>query len=88
MASETFEYTFHREKTEIVGELLKAARCLHTRQRNLCRPSVVMQARLSSYGDIHGNTYWQASYGELFASGDTPDDAFTEFDKAWEGRDD
>ena len=85
MASATFDYTFHDEKAEVVGELLSAARLIHIRHKNLARPSVVLNAQLSSYCDVYGHEFWQASYGELITTGETPEDAFHEFDKAWEG---
>lgn len=88
MATATFEYTFQDEKAEVVQELLSAARLMHIRHKNLARPSVVLKARLSSYCDVYGRTYWQASFGELIATGETPEEAFGNFDDAWQGLDD
>lgn len=68
----------------LVDELRDAARLLRGRMRNLARPSVILGAQLSPYGcAVTGATLWQASYGGLIVSGDTPEDAFHAFDRAW-----
>lgn len=72
-------------KLQISRYLLCAARARHVAERNQCRPSVQLLAELSSYSDVHGRIWWQASYGGLIETGCTPDEAFAAFDRAWNG---
>ena len=59
----------------IMQLLLAAAECRYHRDLHLCRPCLMLPAELSQCGDR-----WCASYGELLAFGDTPEEAFTTFD--------
>jgi hypothetical protein len=69
--------------------LLQAARSRYLAERNLCRPSVLLGAELAEYVcTVTGETFYAASYDCLFATGQTPDEAFLNFDAAWiEGQD-
>jgi hypothetical protein len=79
-----------QQETRIRGEAqrhaFEASRLMHERQRQLNRPFVVLQARLSSYACVVSErTIWNASYGDLICAGETPAEAAHNFDKAWHG---
>lgn len=75
---------------EILGDLncasktlSQAARYLVHAMRNRSRPSVVLRPQLQRCHDDYGRWSWLASYGDLYAFGETPEEAYQEFDAIW-----
>ena len=67
--------------------LLRAARYRFLRERLLCRPCVILQPELSERVDaVTYERQWVAEYYGVFATGDTPEEAYEAFDRAWQGR--
>lgn len=76
-------------RSEASEYLRHAAALIYRRHLNLARPSIIVGAELSQVIlPTSGQMAWQASYGGLFAIGSTPDEAFHNFDLAWEGVED
>lgn len=59
-----------------------AARKLKQAMSNLARPSVIIRPSLMQ--SLDGQTFI-AAYGSLHVQGDTPEEAFAAFDRAWLG---
>lgn len=60
-----------------------AAEYLRKSMHLRCQASVILRPQLSSHIDGCGEIFWMAEYGELIATGDTPAEAFGEFDRIW-----
>ena len=85
-ASHTFErYNQPRSRqAEIERHVLEAAKSFRHAMAIRCRPSVVLRPALTQH-EGPGGLFWLAQYGEVFASGETPDAAYLEFDRTWVG---
>jgi hypothetical protein len=70
-----------------VSELkLKAARLQVQAAKLELTPSVILQPDLEGFCNPEGDMVWLASYGQVCAMGDTPDEAFQMFDDVWVGK--
>lgn len=79
-------HAIDREKEirgDILQNILSASRLLLLERRNRCRPSVLLRPELLSHLDYNDYVIYVARYGSLYASGSTPEEAFTNFDEAW-----
>lgn len=47
------------------------------------RPSIMLKPYLKYIFDITSGCYWEASFGDLRAKGNSPDSAYKAFDDAW-----
>jgi hypothetical protein len=50
-----------------------------------CRPSVLFRPELRLSSSHEGaKAFWHARYGDIYAQGETADEAMRKFDDAWE----
>ena len=81
------EYMVFRAAQEFLATMQADRRAADLRERaarNNNRPSIILKASLDGTIDEFGEPRYLASYGSLFASGDTPDEAFANFDAIWQ----
>jgi len=62
---------------------LKTAELLHNRMKQANRPSIILGALIRQDEDDAGKITYTATYAGVSAEGDSPEIAFSNFDRAW-----
>lgn len=72
-----------QEKLEKLERDAGFVKTFHWDSAEQTRPSVLFRPTLGRYAPEGAPLKWTATYGILFALGDTPDEAMREFDRLW-----
>jgi hypothetical protein len=81
-ANHRFRVRQMRER--ILESLVIAADLAARRERNLCRPSVILRPQLAeTQCVVTGRPLWAAMLDGLICCGSTPEEAYSVFDEVW-----